>query len=183
MEQSQGRCGIYLRVVLGITRVQRDCLQVKTAVQVDRSHDVLQSGHDATGVVLGGSTRSRSRSSGRHPVAISGISSSWLLTVDCLGLFLRRGRGEVTGTAWEGERGRRGEGTGLLRVRRVSRERIHDDDSRGSRRSTVSQVGERSISRQNWAGDGQVNVSPYKTECGSIEKRGDGNSDLKENSK
>jgi hypothetical protein len=40
MEQSQGRCGIYLRVVLGITRVQRDCLQVKTAVQVDRSHDV-----------------------------------------------------------------------------------------------------------------------------------------------
>jgi hypothetical protein len=40
MEQSQGRCGIYLWIVLGITRVQRNGLQVKTAVQVDRSHDV-----------------------------------------------------------------------------------------------------------------------------------------------
>jgi hypothetical protein len=40
MQQSQGRCGIYLWIVLGVTRMQRDSLQVKTAVQVDRSHDV-----------------------------------------------------------------------------------------------------------------------------------------------
>jgi hypothetical protein len=40
MEQSQGMCGIYLRVVLGVTRMQRNGLQVKTAVQVDRGHNV-----------------------------------------------------------------------------------------------------------------------------------------------
>lgn len=40
MEQSQGRCGIYLWIVLGITCVQRNGLQVKTAVQVDCSHNV-----------------------------------------------------------------------------------------------------------------------------------------------
>lgn len=33
-------CGIYLRVVLGVASVQRDGLEIQTAVKVDSSHDV-----------------------------------------------------------------------------------------------------------------------------------------------
>lgn len=35
-----GRCGIYLRIVLGIASVQRDRLQIQAAVKVDGGHDV-----------------------------------------------------------------------------------------------------------------------------------------------
>lgn len=86
----------------------------------------LQGRHDAT--ASRSRPRGRSRSSGRHPVAVGGISSSLLVVHDAvrtLDLFHRGGRSQITSPTGEGERRRRSESAGLLRVGRMGSERIH----------------------------------------------------------
>lgn len=129
--------------------MQRDGLQIQAAVKVDSGHNVsldmivqplslsrngktareggvdeysLQSRHNAT--ASRGSTRccNRSRgSSGRHPIAVRGISS-----IHTLRLFLRAGRGQISSATWEGQRGRCSEVASLSRGHRVSGERVHN---------------------------------------------------------
>lgn len=88
----------------------------------------LQGRHDAT--ASRSRPRRRSWSGGRHPVAVGGISSSLLVVhhaVRTLGLFHRGGRSQISSPTRDGERRRRGEGAGLLRVGRMGSERIHSE--------------------------------------------------------
>lgn len=95
------------------------------------------------------STRSRSWSCGRHPVAIRGISSLLqaihisirTLTINGhVSLLFRGWRRQVTGTAGEGQRSGRSEGHSLLRIRRVGRERVHGDRIRHTQAESQSRL-------------------------------------------
>lgn len=104
-----------------------------------KSQYSLQSRDDAAAA----SSRSRSRSwgsrsTGDHPVAV-GISSmaSHTIHVHSLHLFLRGGRSDFMGATGEGQRRRRSEGTSLLRIRRVSRKRVHIGQAIKDQRSRI----------------------------------------------
>ena len=137
--------------------MERNSLQIQTTVKVDGSDNVswkeerhvqysgepeetarvysLQRWHNATPRSIG--SRGRSRSRGRHPVAIDGIRSGLLavhISVCTLGAhrhvsILIGRRSQVTGATGEGKRGRRREGPGLLRVGGMGCEGIHRDVS------------------------------------------------------
>lgn len=98
----------------------------------------LQRRHNTTPRSVG--TGGRSGSSGRHPVAVGGISPL-LLAIHRSVRTLRIHRhvwvfigrwGQITGTTGEGQRSGRREGPGLLRGGGMGRERIHCDVSRYS---------------------------------------------------
>lgn len=63
--------GKTLWVVFGVSCVQSDRLQVQSTVEVDGSHDVLQSGRNATGAL--GSCRRCGGSCRSHPVPICSL--------------------------------------------------------------------------------------------------------------
>lgn len=119
----------YLWVVFGVSRMQGDRLEVQAAIEIDRGNDVsssckisiwvlttdrrvrpgiasgsyiLQRRNNTTDTTLGGRTRSRSRRRGSHPITVLALST--LLPIDPALIDFRRGRREITRSAWEGKR-------------------------------------------------------------------------------
>lgn len=131
----------YLGVVLGISRVQGDCLEVQAAVEIDCGHNVplkfcdkphranqnhsggyiLQSRSNSTGSCIG--TRRSYRSCGSHPISVCR-----LLAVGSRPLSLTSSSGwcQLVGCSGERQRSRRSEGLSLRRVRRVCLDAFHN---------------------------------------------------------
>ena len=145
-----------LRVVLSVSRMKRNRLEIQTAIEIDRRDDVLESGRQATSVRR--CARRRSRSRGSHPSTISGLSSI-LATVDRGTLVLGgRGRRELASGTRERQGARRGEG---LRLRSVGWMRLNCLHLAPILCFESARFGSKTyFSNRPGVGDEQLNVSP-----------------------
>jgi hypothetical protein len=111
-----------LWVVLGVTRVQGNRLQIQAAIKVDRCDDVLQSRRDTTGALVG--SRCSSRSCGGNRSADCALLAVQNGSLNILWVAQRRCK--LLGSPGERQRPRRSEGLGLSGVGRMRLNAFHD---------------------------------------------------------
>ena len=113
--------GETLGVVLCVSGMQSNRLEVQTAIKVDRGHDVLQSRSDATGALR--SSRRRGRSCGSHPISVCRLLP---VGTRSLRVVVAHRRRQLLGGTGERERARRGESLSLCGVGRMRLNAFHD---------------------------------------------------------